>query len=177
MVQSPWPIQHTHWALAIEGACAQQDFLQQSRCLSQHTHINTGQKFKALSPQTQWNSQMNPTEHSRVRTFSRSAKTVLSHAVSIRFKSDVITWMQVNSSDGGRSERGVQGSCCGVCLYCCCCLMQSKLLRGLGTRTRLPRLALQCLIIIHKLIVASCDCLKQASSTCLFFSRRARKPV
>ncbi len=76
-----------------------------------------------------------------------------------------------------RIERGVQGSCCGVCLYCCCCLMQSKLLRGLGTRTRLPRLALQCLIIIHKLIVASCDCLKQALSTFLFFSRRARKPV
>lgn len=53
--------------------------------------------------------------------------------------------------------------------------MQSKLLRGLGTRTRLPRLALSCLIIIHKLIVASCDCLKHGHSAFLF-SRWMRKP-
>ncbi len=55
--------------------------------------------------------------------------------------------------------------------------MQSKLLRGFGTRTRLHRLALPCLIIIHKLIVASCDCLKHTRSAFLFFSRWARKPV
>lgn len=47
---------HTHWALAIEGACAQQDFLQQDGWLYSthtHTHTNIGQKFKASIPQTQ----------------------------------------------------------------------------------------------------------------------------
>lgn len=78
------------------------------------------------------------------------------------------------SADASKQQRWRPGvSCtlrCDVCLYCCCCLMQSKLLRGLGTRARLPRLALPRLIIIHKLIVASCDCLKHGRFAFLFFS-------
>ncbi len=108
VVQSPWPNQHTHTlGFGNRGRLCTAGFpAAEPLPFTTHTH-QYRPKIQSIKSPNSMKFRNEPNWTFVGQNLQPESQTVHSQAVSITFESDVITWMQVNSSDGGWSERGI----------------------------------------------------------------------